>query len=107
MNKIAFAAVALLFSSQALAAPSVSITCATDTVSFAMTNLAVGETFTLEVSQSGNGNWISLGGAEAPSASLTVPANVSGSDELDALTNSSAATYRVTSGGASATAFCP
>jgi len=107
MNKIAFAAVALLFSSPALAAPSVSITCATDTVCFAMSNLTVGETFSLEVSQSGSGGWISLGGAEAPSSSLTIPANVTGSDDLDALTDSSAATYRVTQSGVSVTANCP
>ena len=71
------------------------------------TNLTVDSTFTLEVSQDGSSNWISLGGADAPSTSLTVPANVTGSDELNALTNPQTATYRVTSGGASVTATCP
>ena len=79
----------------------------TQTVTFTMSNLTVDSTFTLEVSQDGSSNWISLGGADAPSASLTVPANVTGSDELNALTNPQTATYRVTSGGASVTATCP
>ena len=68
-----------------------------------MSGLTVGSTFNLEVSQDGSSNWISLSGAEAPSASLTVPANVTGSDELVALTNAQSPTYRVSSGGASVT----
>ena len=92
---------------QAHAAPSATVACSADTVTFTMSGLAVGSTFTLEVSQDGISNWISLGGADAPSASLTVPANVTGSDELNALTDPQTATYRVSSGGASVTADCP
>ena len=95
-----------LMSSQAIAAPSLSVTCATDTVSFAMSGLTSGQTFSIDVSQNGSSNWISLGVAEASSSSMTIPANVTGSDELDTLTNPQAATYRVSSGGASATATC-
>ncbi len=42
-------------------------------------------------------NWISLGGADAPSASLIVAAKVTGPDELSALTNPKTATCRLTS----------
>ena len=106
MKKLVFFT-ASFFITQAHAAPSATIACTDDTVTFTMSNLTVDSTFTLEVSQDGSSNWISLGGADAPSASLTVPANVTGSDELNALTNPQTATYRVTSGGASVTAICP
>ena len=39
--------------------------------------------------------------------SATTVANVTGSDELNALANPQTATYRVTSGGGSVTATCP
>ena len=64
----------------------------------AMSDLTVGSTFNLEVSQDGSSNWISL-------RPLTVLANVTGSDELDALTNAQSPTYRVSSGSAIVTAF--
>ena len=107
MKKLVFFTASFFITMQAQAAPSATIACTDDTVTFTMSNLTIDSTFTLEVSQDGSSNWISLGGADAPSASLTVPANVTGSDELNALTNPQTATYRVTSGGASVTATCP
>ena len=107
MKKLVFFTASFFIAMQAHAAPSATIACTADTVTFTMSGLTVGSTFNLEVSQDGSSAWISLGGAEAPSASLTVPANVTGSDELDALTNAQSATYRVSSGGASVTASCP
>ena len=107
MKKLIFFAASFFITMQAHAAPSATVACSADTVTFTMSGLAVGSTFTLEVSQDGISNWISLGGADAPSASLTVPANVTGSDELNALTDPQTATYRVSSGGASVTADCP
>ena len=107
MKKLVFFTASFFIAMQAHAAPSATIACTADTVTFTMSGLTVGSTFNLEVSQDGSSDWISLGGAEAPSASLTVPANVTGSDELDALSNAQSATYRVSSGGASVTATCP
>jgi len=49
----------------------------------------------------GSSDWISLGGTDAPSASLIVPVNVTGSDERNSLKNPRTAIHRVTFGGVS------
>ena len=100
------AAVFAAFSAPAIAAPTLTVTCTDDTVSFAMGGLTNGQLFTIDVSQNGTSGWISLGGADAVGTSMTIPANVTGTDELDALTDTDTATYRVSTGGESATDTC-
>ena len=100
------ASIMAAFSAPAFAAPTLSITCQSDSVTFSMGGLTDGQAFTIDVSQNGSSNWISLGGADASGTSMTIPANVTGSEELDTLTNTQTATYRVSTGGSSATATC-
>lgn len=89
----------------AFAAPSLSVTCSSGDVTFAMSSLDTSSAVTLYASDD-NSTWDNLGSDTPSSASLsvTVPNLASVADNVD---NISSATFKVSQGSDDATATCP
>lgn len=103
---ISLFACAIFAASAAQANVAISVACASNVATFAITGLTIDEIFTMSVSQDGSSNWANLGAAPAPSQSMIIPVPMEGNEDAASITSYSSATYRIATEESIVTAVC-